>query len=71
MPVKKQPSGTSTHTSVHGARGDRGQETTTLQRPKPLPGGHGDAWEGLLLDNCQYCGVPYRQNKSHEDPNSV
>ena len=53
-------------------RGGRGQETTTFHRGQSHCLGDMEiAWEGLLLDYCQYCGVPYRQNKSHEDPNSV
>lgn len=58
-------------------RGDRGQETETFHRGQSrVPGRHGDQlgepWIlDLDLDYCQYWGVPYRQNNSHEDPNSV
>ena len=68
--------GLSTHVSVHGAVG------TVHRRPRNFTGAKatclGDmeiTWENLPLDlgldYCHYLGIPYRQNNSHEDPNSV
>lgn len=59
------------------SRGDRGQESETFHRGQShMPGRHGDQLGeprilDLDLDYYQYWGVPYRQNNSHEDPNSV
>lgn len=68
--------GLSTHISVHGTMG------TVCRKPRNFTGAKatclGDmeiTWENLPLDfdldYCHYWGIPYRQNNSHEDPNSV
>lgn len=68
--------GLSTHISVHSAVG------TVCRKPRHFTGAKatclGDTeitWENLPLDldldYCLYWGIPYRQNNSHEDPDSV